>query len=148
MVIAFLLFIYALMSANRSLTEPYSQVPFSFIFCAMLNILTCVLSATAIAQEKESDTWTLLLATPLSARRIVIGKVLGILRRLAPLSILITLHFCMFRAAGVIDNVTLATILFLIFTTNLTWVATGVFLSLRIKRVTFAVMLNLAGPVV
>jgi ABC-type transport system involved in multi-copper enzyme maturation permease subunit len=146
--IALLLFVYLLMSANNSLSERYAQIPFAFIFCGMLNILACVLSATAIAQEKESDTWTLLLATPLSARRIVIGKLLGIVRRLAPLCILITVHFLLFLIGETIDGITFLIILYLIFTTNIIWIATGLFLSLKIKRVTFAVMLNLAGPLV
>jgi len=146
-VIAFLLFIYALMSANHALTEPDSQIPFACIFCGMLNILACVLSATAIAQEKESDTWTLLLVTPLTARGIVFGKMLGILRRLAPLCLIITIHFLLFFIGGTINGVTLLVILYLTFTTNVIWIATGLFLSLKIKRVTFAVMLNLAGPV-
>ena len=146
-VIAFLLFIYALMSANHALTEPDSQIPFACIFCGMLNILACVLSATAIAQEKESDTWTLLLVTPLTARGIVFGKMLGIFRRLAPLCLIITIHFLLFFIGGTINGVTLLVILYLTFTTNVIWVATGLFLSLKIKRVTFAVMLNLAGPV-
>jgi len=146
--IALLLFIYVLMSANHALSETYSQVPFAFIFCGMLNILACVISATAIAQEKESDTWTLLLATPLTARRIVIGKLLGIFRRLAPLCIIITVHFLLFLIGGTINGITFLIILYLIFTTNVIWVTTGLFFSLRLKRVTFAVMLNLAAPVV
>src|SRR5438105_12972791 len=144
--IGLLLFIYALMYANNSLTEHYSQIPFAFIFCGMLNILACVISATAIAQEKESDTWTLLLATPLTARRIVIGKLLGSLRRVAPLCILIVVHFLLFLIGGTINGITFLIIFYLTFTTNIIWIATGLFLSLRIKRVTFAVMLNLAGP--
>jgi hypothetical protein len=49
---------------------------------------------------------------------------------------------------GTINGITFLVILYLIFTSNIIWVATGLFLSLRIKRVTFAVMLNLAGPLV
>jgi ABC-type transport system involved in multi-copper enzyme maturation permease subunit len=145
-VLAILMFIYVLMSANNVLTEPQSQIPFAFIFCGILNILACVISATAIAQEKESDTWTLLMVTPLTARGIVIGKLLGILRRLAPLCLVITVHFLLFLICGTINPITFLVILYLTFTTNLIWVATGLFLSLKIKRVTFAVMLNLAGP--
>jgi len=147
-VIVFLLFIYALMSANHALTEPYAQIPFAFVFCGMLNVLACVLSATAIAQEKESDTWTLLLATPITGRRVVIGKLLGIMRRLAPLCAVIVVHFVLFLLGGAINAMTFLVILYLTFTTNIIWIVTGLFLSLRIKRVTFAVMLNLAGPLV
>ena len=41
-----------------------------------------MLSSTAIANEKESDTWTVLLVSPISAKSIVLGKLVGLLRRL------------------------------------------------------------------
>ena len=61
-----------------------------------------MLSATAIAQEKESDTWTLLLTTPLTGRAIVWGKVLGVYKRLAWPAALILTHFLAFTLFGVI----------------------------------------------
>jgi len=78
----------------------------------------------------------------------VMGKLLGIVRRVAPLCILIVVHFFLFLIGGTINKVTFLIILYLTFTTNIIWIATGLFLSLKIKRVTFAVMLNLAGPLV
>jgi len=77
-----------------------------------------------------------------------VGKLLGILRRLLPLCIIITIHFFLFWIGGVINATTLMVILWLTFTTNVIWVVSGLYLSLQIKRVTFAVMLNLAGPLV
>ena len=65
-----------------------------------------------------------------------------------PLCILIVIHFLLFLIGGTINGITFLIILYLIFTSNIIWIATGLFLSLRIKRVTFAVMLNLAGPLV
>jgi ABC-type transport system involved in multi-copper enzyme maturation permease subunit len=146
--IVFLLFVYVLMSSNNALSDADAQIPFSFIFCAMLNILACVIAATAIAQEKESNTWTLLMATPLTASSIVLGKLLGILRRLAPFTAIIIIHFLLFALGGVIDFASFAIVVWMTITTNLIWVALGLYLSLRIKRVTFAVMLNLSGPIV
>ena len=52
----------------------------------------------------------------------------------------------LFLIGGTINGITFLIILYLTFSTNIIWIATGLFLSLRIKRVTFAVMLNLAGP--
>ena len=42
------------------------QMVYAVIFNGLYWLLVAVLSATAIAQEKESDTWTLLLTAPLS----------------------------------------------------------------------------------
>jgi ABC-type transport system involved in multi-copper enzyme maturation permease subunit len=146
--VGLLLFVYLLMASNNALGDAEAQIGFSFVFCGMLNVLACVIAATAIAQEKESDTWTLLLATPLSAQQIVLGKLLGILRRLAPLCAIITLHFLLFLLGRVIDGRTFLVIIYLTITTNLIWVVSGLYLSLRFKRVTFAVMLNLLGPLI
>ncbi len=141
-----LLFFYICMAVNDELSEQDWQMPFACIFCGLLTLVTCVVSATAIAQEKESDTWTLLLSTPLSPRQIVLGKFAGLLRRFMWPSILICLHFLFFGLGGVLNWTTVAIILFLIFSTNLIWVATGLYLSLRLKTVTLAVILNLCGP--
>jgi hypothetical protein len=145
-VIVVMLSIYGALAANKALTEVDAQIGFAFIFCGALNILACILAATAIAQEKESDTWTLLLATPLSARQIVWGKLAGLVRRLIWPAIFITIHFFLFTISGIIDPLTLLIVLWMIFTTNTIWLATGLYLSLRLRAVIFATILNLLGP--
>ena len=137
---------YASLGA-RDLGDRDVQVGFAFIFCGLTMLLVAVLAGTAIAQEKESDTWTLLLATPLGAGSIVWGKVIGLMRRMLWPSILIVGHFVVFTVADVISVTSLGVILWVIFTFNTIWIATGVYLSLRLKRVTFAVILNLVLPV-
>ena len=142
-----LLFLYGVLAYGNDLDDPDTQIGFATIFCGIMTVLICVLAGTAIAQEKESDTWTLLLATPISAKRIVFGKIGGLLSRLLWPSLLIVAHFLAFTLAGVITWTTLWVILWMTFTTNVLWIATGVYLSLRLKTVTFAVILNLLGPV-
>jgi ABC-type transport system involved in multi-copper enzyme maturation permease subunit len=143
-----LLFIYGVLAEGNDLEDPDVQMAFATIFCGVLTVLACVLAGTAIAQEKESDTWTLLLATPIGARSIVFGKIGGLLRRLIWPSVLIVAHFLVFTIAGVINWTTLWVILWMTFTTNLIWIATGVYFSLRLKTVTFAVILNLLAPAI
>lgn len=143
-----LVVIYLLLWANDALKEVDAQIPFAFVFCIMLNVLVCILSATAIAQEKESDTWTLLLATPLDAWRIIWGKLMGLLRRLIWPAVLIGAHFIGFTGTSVINVPTLLLVLWIIFTSNAIWLAVGLYLSLRLRTVTFAVILNLLGPVI
>lgn len=136
-------------SGRRSaLVFAEAQIPFAIIFCIVMNVLFCVISGTAIAQEKESDTWTLLLATPMSARRIVLGKFAGLAARMLWPSILVVGHFLLFAAVGIISIKTFVILIWLLFTTNVVWLATGLYLSLRVRWVTMAIILNLLGPVV
>jgi hypothetical protein len=56
--------------------------------------------------------------------------------------VLIALHFTAFAVAGVIGWVAWFWVLWIVVTFNSVWIATGVYLSLRLKRVTFAVIVN------
>ncbi len=124
------------------------QIGYAIGFCALLSLLICVIAATTIAGEKESDTWTLLLATPLSARGIVLGKLAGIARRLAwPVGFVIG-HFFLFTVTGVIPLPTFLFIIWVLITFNSLWVATGLYFSLKFQKVTFAVIINLLMPVI
>jgi len=44
-------------------------------------VLTLLFSATAISSEKESGTWPILLVTPLSGWTILLGKIVGIIKK-------------------------------------------------------------------
>src|SRR3954453_21492032 len=61
---------------------------------------------------------------------------------------LIAAHFAIFVVTGVIHPLSLPLVLWVIVTFNSVWLATGVFLSLRMRRVTFAVIANLMLAVV
>jgi ABC-type transport system involved in multi-copper enzyme maturation permease subunit len=134
-------------AAYRPLADPEAQIGYAVVFCGLLSLLVCVLSATTIAGEKESDTWTLLLVTPTTGRAVVAGKLLGILRRLMWPSILVAGHFLLFTICGVIPVSALLLVLWVLFTFNSVWIATGLYFSLRVQKVTFAVILNLLTPI-
>jgi ABC-type transport system involved in multi-copper enzyme maturation permease subunit len=125
-----------------------TQIGYAVIFCGLLCLLTCVMAATTIASEKEGDTWTLLLATPIGARAIVLGKLMGILRRLMWPYALVVGHFLLFTLCGVLPVSALVMTLWIIVTFNAVWVATGLLFSLWFRKVTFAVILNLLMPIV
>jgi ABC-2 type transport system permease protein len=135
--------IYALQWSNDALRDRDAQTVYACSFTMILAVIALVISATAIAQEKEGDTWTLMLATPVSGKTIVWGKALGVLRRLLGPSLLIAAHFLLFTVAGVIDLRILFVVLWTMFTFNTVWVATGVYFSLRCRKVTVAVIVNL-----
>jgi ABC-type transport system involved in multi-copper enzyme maturation permease subunit len=143
--IGLLLLTYAALGASSAFDSTYhsEQIGFAFIFCGLFWLLTAVLSATAIASEKESDTWALLIATPVSGSAVVWGKVAGLLRRLIWPGALIGVHFILFTLVGFVPVLTTIVALWVIVTFNSIWIATGLYLSLRMRRVTFAVITNL-----
>jgi len=141
--VVLLLVTYFVLWGDHLLNEEMSQAGYAWIFNVIIWLLTAVLAATAIAQEKESDTWTLLLTTPLTGAQVVWGKVLGIYKRLLWPAALIVTHFLAFTVFGVISWQALVVAVWVIFSFNSIWVATGLFLSLRHRKVTFAVIVNL-----
>jgi hypothetical protein len=138
-----LLITYAVIAFNDGLGSKDVHRMYAVIFNGLLWLLTAVLSATAIAQEKEGDTWTLLLTTPLGGRAIVWGKVLGLYRRIGWPFALFAGHLLVFGIADVIGLAGALLAIWVMFSFNALWVATGLYLSLRLHKVTFAVIVNL-----
>lgn len=142
-ILLLLLLSYAVFGTTTALGDEDLQIGYAFIFCGLYWLLVTVLSATVIAQEKESDTWTLLLASPMKARAIVIGKMLGLCRRMLWPTVLIVAHFAIFTLFGVVSLPIFVLILWIMITFNSVWVATGIYLSLRMRKVTTAIVVNL-----
>ncbi|MGN6505837.1 MAG: ABC transporter permease subunit [Tepidisphaeraceae bacterium] len=142
-----LLLSYIAFVAVNGLQRAELQKAYAVVMQTLLLMTALVISATSIAGEKESDTWTTLVSTPLSARAIVYGKFLGILRRLMWPWLLVIAHFAAFTVAGVISVTSFGIIFWTTLTFTPIWVATGLYLSLRCKRPTTAVVLNLLLPV-
>lgn len=138
-----LLVCYATASYDNVLKDADSQIFFAIMFNAGAWVILAVLSATVIAQEKEGDTWTLLMATPVSGSAIVWGKALGTLRRLQWPAVILLVHFLIFWMAGVISLSMVGLVLWIIVTFNSLWLATGIYFSLRTRSTTTAVVYNL-----
>lgn len=142
--VAFVLVVcYASAAYNNLLKDADSQIFFAIMFNAGAWIIIAVLSATVIAQEKEGDTWTLLMAAPVSGSAIVWGKALGALRRLQWPMAIVLVHLLIFWMAGVISVSVVGLVLWVILTFNTLWLATGIYFSLRMRNTTSAVVFNL-----
>jgi len=147
-VLGLLLLSYCAFGALEALDDHELQIGYACVFNALYWLLVAVLSATAIAQEKESDTWTLLLTTPLSPESIIMGKVMGVARRMIWPSVLVAAHFVVFAMCRVISWTACLHVMWVLTTFNIVWLASGVYLSLRMQKVTTAVIVNLMIPIV
>jgi len=148
LILALLLLTYGAAWANGALDDEDSQIGYSIVFNALVMLIACVVSATAIAQEKEGDTWTILLASPLSGLDIVWAKAIGALRKMLWPLVLIVLHFAAFTVTGVIPLWAFVLAISVIVMFNTVWIASGIYLSLRCRKVTLAIIINLALPVI
>jgi ABC-type transport system involved in multi-copper enzyme maturation permease subunit len=146
--IALILLTYILLANDKQLDNSDTQIGYAIVFHALLMLLACVISATAIAVEKESDTWTILLASPISGMNIVWSKAAGAARRLLWPVVGAAVHFAIFVVGGVITPITFLTLMAVLILFNVVWIATGVALSLHCRKVTVAVIINLALPIV
>lgn len=143
-----MLLCYATMGASDTFDEPGVQIAFAVVFNGLAWLVMSVLAATAIATEKESDTWTVLLAAPVSGSAVVWGKAAGLYRRMLWPMALVAAHFVLFTLCGIVHPGTVVFALWVILTFNAVWVASGIALSLRMKKVAFSVIANLMLAVV
>ena len=113
------------------------------IFFCLAVLFTIIVPAASITSEKESQTWPILLSTPINHKRILAGKIVGILRRViiawSPFLLIfaMVMHIADFPLPAVIQIalIALVAVTFLI--------ASGLYFSARFKRTTPAVFANM-----
>jgi ABC-type transport system involved in multi-copper enzyme maturation permease subunit len=106
-------------------------------------LFTITASATVISTERERGSWPVLLVTPLTNRDILLGKLVGVLRRCGPIWLPLPAYLVAFTCAGIFHSwavvqgtlILLAVVLFL--------AATGFYFSGRFGKTTDAVTANL-----
>lgn len=143
-IVALMFLVYGILAVNNDLDDDGTHIGFGAILAILWWLLATVLSATVIAQEKEGDTWTLMLATPVSGATIVLGKFLGVLKRMWMPTALLAAHFVLFSIVGYVTWTASIVVLWCTVSCFCIWIATGIYLSLRVSRVTVAVILNIA----
>jgi ABC-type transport system involved in multi-copper enzyme maturation permease subunit len=142
-----------------SIARDYAQDRFITVWRLSVGVqifLVCLLgpavAANAVTQEREQQTWEMLVFTLLRPGEIVIGKLIG---RLTVLAILLSIFFpitffcaLMSATSGSTDN-TVGAVAFLVGYATigimaLFFTTTGLFLSLRLRRTVYATMASYA----
>lgn len=137
-----LLVTYGLCLDELQYSETHTIYACVFVFLGLVS--TAVLSATSITSEKESRSWPILLATPLSSGEIIMGKAIGSFRRCLPIWLLLGGHLIFFTLGGDIHPIVLLHAAMLVFWIVVFFTGSGLYLSSRFKRTTTAVVMNLA----
>jgi ABC-type transport system involved in multi-copper enzyme maturation permease subunit len=137
---------YAVLSldSESALQDSETQIGYALLYAGCLMVTAAMIGAASIATERETDSWTLLLATPLTGRAILWGKYAGILRRLALPVGLIALHFVAFVLMGILSGLSVALVLLVTITFSMLWAAVGLVVSLWSRSTTVAAGVTLA----
>jgi len=97
-----------------------------------------------ITQEKEANSWEILLTTPLTGGQIIWGKFFGVLKRWWPTSLLFFGHGLIFYLFGFIHPLYLLLLVPMLIGPIFFIIGTGIYISLKVRHTTTAVLLNLA----
>ena len=137
-----LLITYVLIANEDGLDDQDVQASYLAILGCVGMLFAIVLPATCVTSEKESRCWPLILTTTLSDWQILLGKIIGTLRRCAPAWFLMFGHLILFTLMGFIHPVALIHIPVLVAWVIVFFLGTGVYFSSRFKHTTTAVIMN------
>jgi ABC-2 type transport system permease protein len=135
---------YALCAKEDILMDPEVRASYVVIFLFLGMLFTTVLPATCITSEKESQTWSLLLTTPIGDWEIVWSKFLGIVRRCLPAWGFLLGHVTLFTLAGIIQPVGAVQLAILVAWVVFFLSGSGLYFSARFRHTTTAVIANIA----
>jgi ABC-type transport system involved in multi-copper enzyme maturation permease subunit len=125
------------------LSEPVPMFATQVVLSAIFVFQACIIGAGSIAGERESRSLETLLATPLSARSIVLAKWLGALRRLYPIPALtLTLLLLLGVLPGTFRLAVIAHYILIFAAPAAALVASGIWLSVVTRKTSVAATLN------
>lgn len=151
-----LVFTYLSSARAKSLDEDFTHVAYVMLFLFIGVIINIVFSATRITPEKESQSWSLLLTTPLSDWDILFGKAVSAFRRCLPIWGLLGGHVILFVLVGYIHPVAIIHVAMLVAWLTCFITGAGLYFSSRFARTASAVVASFAlvaglwvlGPIV
>jgi len=135
---------YLASSAARSLDEDFTHILYVMLFMFIGGLVNIVFSATRITTEKESQSWSLLLTTPLSDWEILLGKAISAFRRCLPIWGLLAAHVILFTLIRYIHPVAILHLLVLVAWLTCFITGAGLYFSARFARTTSAVVASFA----
>jgi len=135
---------YLLVGLAGGLGDRHTHAVYVSVYVAIGMTFMTVLPATAIAGEKQSRCWPLLLTTPLSDVHILLAKAAGVCRRCWPGWFLLWAHLVVFTCIGLIHPVAMVHLGMLVTGVAVFLTGSGLYFSARFKRTTPAVIANLA----
>ncbi|RNC82407.1 MAG: hypothetical protein ED559_11690 [Phycisphaera sp.] len=109
----------------------------------LLMLCASVMTASSINGERATETWDALMTSPVSGRAVVLGKYFAVVRRLAPLAGLVSLHFIVMSFRGFISWPATAMSIALISVPPLFYLATGLAMSLRFTKSSVSSVCNI-----
>jgi ABC-type transport system involved in multi-copper enzyme maturation permease subunit len=133
---------YLLCWASGELHEGYVQALFMSALALFGLLFAATVPAGAISSEKESRSWLLLLTTTLGDWNILLGKVLGSLRRVLPCFGLLILHMAFFTLVGWIHPICLLQLPVIMLGIVLFMTGSGLYFSSLFRHTTTAVVVN------
>ena len=131
---------YWIAAREGMLDDSFVHFCYVLLFVFMGVMFSVVFSATRVTAERESQTWPILLATPLRDRDILLGKAVSAFRRTLPLWGLLAGHMLLFVLLGYIHPITIVHILMIVAWLTCFITAAGLYFSLRFVRTTSAVV--------
>ena len=120
-----------------------THIAFIIIYFFFGLFRTATSAATCITTEKEAQTWSILLTTPLTEKQIVFEKIVGSCLAGWAFWFLLAAHLVVFSLAGFISPVAILPLVLLIISSMLLVSAVGVFFSSCFKRSSISASVNL-----
>jgi ABC-type transport system involved in multi-copper enzyme maturation permease subunit len=127
-----------------TLDEDFTHTSYGLLFMFIGLIMTIIFAATRITPEKESQSWTLLLTTPLSDWDILIGKAVGAVRRCTPIWGLLAGHVLFFVVIRYIHWIAVFHLAIVVAWVSCFLTGLGLYFSVRFARTTSAVVASFA----
>jgi ABC-type transport system involved in multi-copper enzyme maturation permease subunit len=135
---------YYLCAKARVLDDEGTHASYAVIFLGVGMLFTIVLPATSITTEIESRSWPVLLATPLDDKDILLGKLIGALRRCFPSWLPLFGHIIAFSLLDFIHPFAIVQTGILVTWITILLSGSGLYFSSRFKHTTTAVLMNFA----
>ncbi|HET6430208.1 MAG TPA: ABC transporter permease subunit [Phycisphaerae bacterium] len=133
---------------EHALDDDDCQMAFLTVLALLATLVTMIVAATPVTSEKESQSWPSLLATTLGPWQILLGKAAGVVRRVLPVWLLLIAHVVLFTCVGYLHPIVALHLAMVVTSAVVTMTALGLYLGVRCRRTTTAVVLNIVAVAV